>query len=322
MKIALLFPGYGSQFVGMGKDLYNEHRIVQEYFDEASSCLDINFIKLCFASSDLEVSSINNAYTSIFLLSSAIYALLKEAGIQPTVVAGFNLGEYSAFFAGGSISLPDGLYLLNKLASFYEEMLKDAEFEIVRVRGISTDIMKTICSRASVADSRVDIAAYLGEADNVFSGHKDAVARMRTLVFESDPEATFEMLPLEFGLHSESMDPVAQNFKMYLEKVDFKDLTIPLISGIDGQVLTQGNEIKEHVLKMLVCPMVWTRVLQMIGECDLIVEVGPSNTLESMVKNAYPDKLYQNVNKQSDIDKIKYMMVAAQPDTVNTDVEI
>ncbi len=321
MKIALVFPGYGSQFVGMGKELYNENRIIQEYFDEASSCLDTNFLKLCFASSELEIGMMAHAYTSIFLVSSAMYALLKEAGIQPTVVAGYNLGEYSAFFAANSITLPDGLYLLNKLALFYDEMLKDTSFEIVRVRGISTDIMETICQKASEADNKAQIAAYLGETDHAISGHKQAVERVRGLVYASEPEATFDSLPIEFGLHADSMEPVAQNFKMYLEKVDFKDLSIPLISSTDGQVITQGEAIKEHVLKLLVSPMLWTRVLQMIGECDLIIEVGPGNTLESMIKSAYPNKMYQNVNKQSDIDKLKYIMATVTTDTITPDVE-
>jgi len=314
MKIALLFPGYGSQYVGMAKELYNEHRTVQEYFDEASSCLDINFIKLCFASSDLEISKMNLAYTSIFLVSSAIYALLKEAGIQPTVVAGYNLGEYSAFFAANSITLPDGLYLLNKLGLFYEEMLKDNLFEIVRVRGVSTDVMENICLKACLPDNKAQIATYLSEVENVISGHKEAIKRVRSLVFESEPDAVFDSLPIELGLHSDSMAPVAQNFKMYLEKVDFKDLNIPLISGSDGQVITQGNVIKEHVIKLLLEPIMWIRVLQMVGECDLIIEVGPGNTLESMIKAAHPNKQYQNVNKQSDIDKLKYIMATITPD--------
>lgn len=314
MKIALLFPGYGSQFIGMSKELYNENRIVQEYFDEASNCLDINFIKLCFASSDLEVSKMNHAYTSIFLVSSAIYALLKEAGIKPTVVAGYNLGEYSAFLAANSITFPDGLYLLNKLGIFYEELIKDGAFEIVRIRDIDTKIVEKICVQSSMPDNKVQIASYLGETDNIISGHKQAIERLRTLVFEAEPDALFDVLPLELGLHSDSMEPVVQSFKMYLEKVDFKDLSIPLISGADGKVITEGDEIKAHVLKLLVAPIMWTRVLQMIGECDLIIEVGPGNTLESMVKSAYPDKLYQNVNKQSDIDKLSYIMATVTPE--------
>jgi [acyl-carrier-protein] S-malonyltransferase len=314
MKVALLFPGYGSQYVGMAKELYNDNRIVQEYFDEASSCLDINFIKLCFASSELEISTMTNAYTSIFLVSSAIYALLKEIGLQPTVVAGYNLGEYSAFFAANSITLPDGLYLLNKLALFYEELLKNNQFEIVHVHGLTNDTLEHLCKRASIDESSVHIGAYLSENDHVVSGHKEAVERLRGLLFELESDATFDFLPIEFGLHSDAMAPVAQNFKMYLEKVDFKDLAIPLISGANGQVITEGSTIKEHIIKLLVSPIMWTRVLQMVGECDLIIEVGPGNTLEDMIKSAYPNKLYQNVNKQSDIDKIKYILATVTPD--------
>src|SRR5579872_2345677 len=101
MKIALLFPGYGSQYVGMGKELYDEYRIVQEYFEEASNCVNINFVKLCFASSDSEISKLVNAYTSLFVIGGAVSALLKEHGIVPDVVAGYNNGEITALFAAG-----------------------------------------------------------------------------------------------------------------------------------------------------------------------------------------------------------------------------
>src|SRR5579872_2129839 len=101
MKIALLFPGYGSQFVGMGKELYDEHRIVQEYFEEASNCLNINFVKLCFASSDAELRKAENAYTALFLVSSAIAALLQQYGVTPHAVAGYNIGQLSAVHVAG-----------------------------------------------------------------------------------------------------------------------------------------------------------------------------------------------------------------------------
>src|SRR3984957_20471227 len=110
MKIAFLFPGYGSQFVGMGKELYDESRIIQEYFEEASNCLNINFVKLCFASSDAELGKVTNAYGSLFLTRSAIAALLNEQRTVPDVVAWHALGELSAICSMHGISLPDGLY--------------------------------------------------------------------------------------------------------------------------------------------------------------------------------------------------------------------
>ena len=114
MKIGMLFPGQGSQYLGMGKELYADERIVQEYFDEASVCLEQNFLRLCFASSERELTKTSNAQTAIFLVSSAIFSLLKKKyDIVPDIVAGHSLGEYSALFAAGGISFPDRLYLLN-----------------------------------------------------------------------------------------------------------------------------------------------------------------------------------------------------------------
>ena len=111
MNIALLFPGYGSQYVGMAKDLYDESRTIQEYFEEAGNCLPINFVKLCFASSDTELSRMEHAYSATFLVSCAIHALLKEEGIKADVVAGYNLGEYTALYAATAlVFLMDFIY--------------------------------------------------------------------------------------------------------------------------------------------------------------------------------------------------------------------
>src|SRR5437870_3091921 len=107
MKIAMIFPGYGAQFVGMGKELYDESRVIQEYFEEAYNCSNLNFIRLCFASSDSELSQISNAYTSIFLLSCSLSELLKENNIKPDLVAGYGIGYFAAIFASGAITFPD-----------------------------------------------------------------------------------------------------------------------------------------------------------------------------------------------------------------------
>src|SRR3972149_740986 len=104
MKIGMLFSGYGGQYVGMGKDLYDNSRAMQELFEEASNCLGSNFVKLCFASSDAELSSIENAYVAIFLLGASLYTLLHEAGVKVDLVAGHDIGEFAALFASGSLS--------------------------------------------------------------------------------------------------------------------------------------------------------------------------------------------------------------------------
>src|SRR5438132_11488028 len=160
MKIALLFPGYGSQFVGMGKELYDEYRVVQEYFEEAGHVLNNNFVKLCFASSDVELSELVNAYTSLFLVGACVYAVLKEHGIEPDVVAGYNNGESAALFAAGCFSLPDGLYLLNKFCSFYQEIVDGMEVDAMHVTGVTTTELEAICKKVSDDEHKVFIAIY------------------------------------------------------------------------------------------------------------------------------------------------------------------
>jgi len=312
MKIGLIFPGYGSQFVGMGKELYDEYRIVQEYFEEASNCLNNNFVKLCFASSDIEISRMSHANTSIFLVSSAIYAVLKEAGITPSLVAGYNLGEYSALLAAGSITLPDGLYLLNKFSTFYEEALNSMAVDVLHVRGIPSERMQMICLEASTGDAQAAIAIYNSETDHVVSGHVEALERLRDIVSKEYPDATIDDLSPEVGLHSDIMKPIAENFKIYLEKVDFKDVKIPVVCGIDGRIVIEGKEVKERIVSHITSPIVWSKVLEALHDCDLIIEVGPGTTLADMIIHMYPEKKFITINKHADIEALKEMLPAEE----------
>jgi len=224
MKTIILFPGYGSQFVGMGKELYDESRIMQEYFEEAANCLDVNFVKLCFASSDIELGKMSNAYPALFLIGSSISTMIKEVGITPDAVAGYNSGEYAAVYAAGCFSFPDGLYLLNKFATFYEQALVDMDVELMRVTGLPTAKLQDVCMHSSNGD--VYIAVYETADEHIISGNTAAVERVRSALAEHEGVAIGDV-GVEVGLHSPLMEPVVVQFKDYLEKVDFKNLAYP-----------------------------------------------------------------------------------------------
>ena len=306
MKIIMLFPGYGSQFVGMAKELYDESRIIQEYFEEASNCLNVNFVKLCFASSDIELGKMPSAYTATFLVSSALFALLKEEGIVPDAVTGYNLGEYSAIYAAGGFSFPDGLYLLNKFATFYQETLEKVEVAILQIKGVPTETIEDFCYKASKGEQNVFVAIYNTEADTVVAGHADAVEYVREWVTKNHPKAAIEDRAHEVGLHSDYMNEVAEKFALYLEKVDFKDLAYPFF--VDDQRIDHGDDVKARVIDHICMPILWDAVLSSLVDYDLIIEVGPGSMLSSMAKNKYPDKLIYAVNKRSDIDNIKQLL--------------
>lgn len=304
MKIVLLFPGYGSQFVGMAKELYDESRTIQEYFEEASNCLNVNFVKLCFASSDAELCKASNAYTSTFLVSCALDALLKEEGITPTLLTGYNLGEYAALFAAGGISFPDGLYLLNKYATFYEESLTSMSVGALRIKNMSAKTIEALCKTISKGEHEVHLACTHSDDDVIITGHVPALDALRVQI-NDQPNIIIDTAPVEVGLHSSLMDPIVQNFTMYLEKVDFKDLTIPLMNNTDAGILLTGEQIKTRITELINKPIAWHEVMHALADYDVIIEVGPGTALSTLAKAKYPDKLICSINKRSDIVELK-----------------
>ena len=301
MKIGMVFPGYGNTFIGMGKELYDEHRLVQDYFEDASQCLNINFVKLCFASSDAEVTKIHYAYPILFLMSSAIYALLKEQGIKPSFIAGMDIGEYAALFAAGSISFPDGLYLLSKLAAFYEDALPHIQPEVIRVQGIELEILKKLCIKAA-GNEPPSISLYYSAHDHVVAGEMQAIQQLKHMLGETAAIVTPDVL--ERGLYSPLMDSVAQQFKIYLEKVDFKQARTPVINSSTGGVIVHASDIRTHIVERITSPIEWELVLNAFAGVDLIIQVGASALLQGLIVKKYPDKRHIAITRNTDIEKI------------------
>lgn len=322
MKIGMLFPGYGSQFVGMGKELYDESRVMQEYFEEAATCLPINFVKLCFASSDAELSHMNNVYASLFLVSSALSAVLKEEGIRPDFVAGYDTGMFAAIFAANGISLPDGLYLLNKYAVFYQEMLSanPTPFTGVRLMGCPTENIEVLVREATTRNSYARIAFYESPQQHIVTGHEAAVSDIRECILEGR-ECKSNDVGIERGLHSSFMDPVGDLLRPYLEKVDFKDLSMPLYTSNDVVPITQAQAVKDHVLRYMSTPELVARIIEhMVETVDVIVEVGPGSMFCDLIKERYPDKACIGINTRQDIEKLKEL-IAKDKQTEDNETE-
>ncbi|MGE0206487.1 MAG: ACP S-malonyltransferase [Candidatus Babeliales bacterium] len=315
MKIAMVFPGYGSQFVGMAKELYDESRLIQEYFEEASNCLNVNFVKLCFASSEQDLSRIDNAYEAIFLVSFSIAAYLKQEGIVPEVVAGFGLGEYSALSSTGGLNLPDGLYFLSKYAQFYQEFLTNADVRIIKVTKLALDRVEKIIEKTAKRDQGCSVAIRISDAEGILTGPSAAVERCQTAL--TDEGAKVKEMPLGAGLHSSLMDPVIDQLRAYLEKIDFHDLSVPLISSLTGKMISKGDVVKEYSMQRIQQTLYWNSVIDQLGKYDIIIEVGPGSTLSRGLAERYPDKKIIAVNKPVDLDVLKKIVLPQSIETKN-----
>lgn len=305
MKIGMIFPGQGSQVLGMIKDIYDRERIVQEYFEQASSCLDQNFVRLCFASSDRELRETINAQTSIFLVSASLTALLKEKyEIEPNIVAGHSSGEYAAIFAAGGMSFPDALYLLKKRSIFMEEATKQYAGTMIAVLGLDSVDLQEICSRYDDPSDNVKVA----EIVNHNTPHQFVVSgtpQELDFVSKDVRSAGGKIIELNVAgaFHSRLMKAAEEQFSQYMVKVDFKDLNVPLVTNVDAKSVTNHEDLKSAVVRQMSSHVMWWRSMEYFSDCDIIVEVGPGSKLSKMIKRELPDQQVMSINTAYDIEQ-------------------
>lgn len=306
MKIAFICPDYGSQFVGMAKELYDQSRIMQEYFEEASTCLDTNFVKLCFASSEYELNQIAHAYPAIFLVSTALIAMLKEKGIAPSLVAGMGIGELSAAFAANALSMPDGLYFLSKYAHFYQELFTTLQGRSIKVTHVPLETVKKLTDYHHCA-----IAAVFADHELLVTGPKQSIELVENEIIAANGRC-YEWA-VEAGLHSSLMHPVLMQLRMYLQKIDFRDTEIPLIASENGTLLTYGKAIQEQIMVQLESTIRWDLVMKELENADLVVEMAPGTALTQLLKKEHRHIKVMSINKPTDVDDLLALIKQHQP---------
>lgn len=305
MKIGMIFPGQGAQTLGMAKDIYDRERIVQEYFEQASSCLENNFVRLCFASSERELKETVNAQTSIFLVSAALVALLKEKyNIEPAIVAGHSSGEYAAIFAAGGMSFSDALYLLKKRSLFMEEATVQLPGTMIAVLGLDYQDVQDLCARhddPSGNERVAEVVNYNTPHQFVISGTVPELEAVADDVRSAGGKVI--ALNVSGAFHSRLMKQAEEAFAQYMVKVDFKDLTIPLVANVTAKPVTQHEELKDVVVRQMSSHVLWWPSMEHFNECDIIIEVGPGAKLTKMLKREWPDKQVMAINTPSDIEQ-------------------
>lgn len=313
MKVAIVFPGYGSQSLGMGKSLYDDERLVQEYFEEASACLNRNFVKLCFASSQEQLALIANAYPALLLLGYATYRVLLQEGVSPHLVAGENIGAFTAFACAGAMSFPDALFIINQYAQMYEQFLKDNDVAMISIVGGDHKKIEALCKKASNEEFSAQVAVYRADLSVLVSGHTPAIDSLKQMLDEDD-DLSYQDEDCGHELHSALMQPVVDQLLPQLNLIDIKESRVPIMRATDGALISDRTDIVQTLIDRIVQPIHLDYMVKAVSGFDLIIQVGPGDEMAQLLAKKYPKKWIFSVNERSDINEIKkYLETKIEP---------
>lgn len=305
MKIVFMFPGQGSQTVGMGKDIYERYNEAKEIYEKASEILNIDVAKLCFEGEQEELNKTKNAQIAILVTSLAILEVLKNNGVEADICTGLSLGEYTALIYSGYLSFEDGIKLIQKRGYYMGTCVPKEEFKMAAVIGAQSSIIEKVCEKLNKKGMFVVPANYNYSGQTVISGNKAAVEEATKLLNDEGIRKIIE-LKTSGPFHTEKLLEAKQLFEKELEKVSFMEGKVPVIKNIDGSIYTNNDNMKEILAKHIVSPVRFDKAIKLMedNDIDTYIEIGPGRALSGFVKKENKEANVMNVCDIETLNKV------------------
>ena len=287
---AFMFPGQGSQCVGMGKDLFEQTDIGKQFFAQADDILEFSFSSLCFGGPEDTLRDTINTQPALYVCGVIACELLKQQDIQPSLVAGHSLGEYSALFCAGVFDFATGLRLVRKRGELMKRASVQQPGSMAAIMGIDFARIKTICDDVSHQTGKAVCPANFNSPKQlVISGDAQAVAMAMKKASEQGARRVIA-LNVSGAFHSPLMASAAEEFKAFLDEQPFKDASLTFINNADAVVLTSADDIKASLTRQLTSCVLWTDIIikSISLGCTHFLEVGPGKVLTGLLKQIDP----------------------------------
>lgn len=304
-KIAFVFPGQGSQSVGMGLDVFNNYDCAKKVYEKADEILGRKISEICFNGPEEELKQTQNTQPAILTTSLALLETLKQiSGVTPDYVAGHSLGEYAALYESGALSIETTLKLIQKRA---DAMSKVKGGSMAAIIGLSDEQVKDILVK--VTSGYVDVANYNCPGQVVITGEEDAVEEAKNLLSQAGAKRALT-LPVSGAFHSKMMKEASEEFSNGLDKIEINDAKIPVVTNVDAKSTTKSEEFREKMPRQIYSSVYWTQSVQKMIEngVDTFVEIGNGKVLAGLIKKISKEVNIYNVYDLQTVEEVSKLI--------------